>query len=209
MNDDQIAATYRNVVAARRPDGRAGCVEPDALLALVERTGAEAARLETLDHVMSCGACLKEFELLRAVRQGVAPDAQRVPTTWWRPIAAAALLTLAVGGLLWTRGHRGDAAELERGASLPLVAVSPSGDTPPPAGALRFVWRSVSGATTYELRVASVDGTPFYSAQTIDTIAALPDSITALSGREYQWTVTARIIDSTTVRSTPTKFTVR
>jgi hypothetical protein len=41
----------------------------ERLLALVERSGSEEARLALLDHVMACPHCHAEFELLRATHR--------------------------------------------------------------------------------------------------------------------------------------------
>jgi hypothetical protein len=49
------------------PDERRGCPDADTMLALVRGEGAEEQRLATIDHVMSCEACSREFELLRAL----------------------------------------------------------------------------------------------------------------------------------------------
>jgi hypothetical protein len=49
--------------------GREGCPDVERLLALVERSGSEEARLALLDHVMACPHCHAEFELLRATHR--------------------------------------------------------------------------------------------------------------------------------------------
>ena len=51
---------------AETAPGREGCPAVERLLALVDRSGTEEARLALLDHVMACPHCHAEFELLRA-----------------------------------------------------------------------------------------------------------------------------------------------
>jgi hypothetical protein len=55
---------------AETTPGREACPEVERLLALVERSGSEEARLALLDHVMACPHCHAEFELLRATDRG-------------------------------------------------------------------------------------------------------------------------------------------
>lgn len=69
VSGEQIVDAYARAVQRRSDPGRADCPGPDALLALVEHQGTEVERLATLDHVMGCVACARDFELLRAVRQ--------------------------------------------------------------------------------------------------------------------------------------------
>ena len=64
MKDEALREAYQRVLDARRVGGREPCVAPEAMLALLRREGTEEHRLEALDHVMRCGACRSEFELL-------------------------------------------------------------------------------------------------------------------------------------------------
>ena len=65
-----------------------GCPTPEAILALVRREGGEHERLATLEHVMSCAACHREYEWLQAVDEA-AVEAGGEPAgvmrpAWWR-----------------------------------------------------------------------------------------------------------------------------
>ncbi|HET7240096.1 MAG TPA: hypothetical protein VFI77_02985, partial [Gemmatimonadales bacterium] len=63
-----LGRLYRRRVAARSVSA-IGCVSPEAMLALLEREGLESERLATLEHVMSCPDCHREYEWLAAVGQ--------------------------------------------------------------------------------------------------------------------------------------------
>ena len=67
MNDDALRRSYARHLADRGVSGRERCVPPEALLAVLERSGNDAARLATLDHVGACAACARDLDLLRAV----------------------------------------------------------------------------------------------------------------------------------------------
>jgi len=65
--DADLRARYQAAIVERRANPRTSCPTPDALQALITRTGDEMARLDVLDHVMGCADCHHEFELLRAI----------------------------------------------------------------------------------------------------------------------------------------------
>ena len=60
---------YGRRVAARREGGGSDHAAVEAILAVVRREGTEQERLATLEHVMSCAACHREYEWLKAVDQ--------------------------------------------------------------------------------------------------------------------------------------------
>ena len=69
LEDKELRGLYDRMVEARAAGGRASCVSPERMLAVVRRAGSEEDRLSTLDHVMSCGECTREFELVRAIEE--------------------------------------------------------------------------------------------------------------------------------------------
>jgi hypothetical protein len=71
MTERRLRQSYDMMLALRAETapGREGCPEVERLLAVVERSGSEAARLGLLDHVMACPHCHAEFELLRAAHR--------------------------------------------------------------------------------------------------------------------------------------------
>lgn len=69
LEDKQLRELYDRLLEARADEGRALCVSPERMLAVIRRAGSEEDRLSALDHVMSCGACAREFELVRAIEE--------------------------------------------------------------------------------------------------------------------------------------------
>jgi hypothetical protein len=185
METARLRRLYSGRVAARA--GGAGCVTPEAILAVIRREGGEDERLARLEHVMSCAACHREYEWLKAVdeaaleAEGAAVGRAR---PWWSraaPLALAASLVLAAGtALLVTR--RG--ADVERGEEGEIELVAPrageAADRP-----LTFTWRPVSGASDYVLEVQRGDGSVAFSDTTSDTTLM----VAGLTGGEYRWWV--------------------
>src|SRR5262250_222226 len=106
VTDEALREAYQRALDARRVTGREACVAPEAMLSLLRREGSEEQRLEALDHVMGCGACRSEFELLRSIEQAgagtterVRPEVARLVPKFAIPLALAAslILVIAVG----------------------------------------------------------------------------------------------------------------
>src|SRR4051812_20443832 len=121
-----LGRLYRRRVDARKSPA-AGCLPPEAMLALLEREGPESERLATLEHVMSCPDCHREYEWLAAVGRA-ATEAGGRPTrqTLWRraPLALAASLMAAVAaGLLIRAQMRG--GESVRGETGDIALAAP------------------------------------------------------------------------------------
>jgi len=66
LNDERLRLAYGSLLEGRTDGSRRSHPEPEALVALAERSGSEAVRLEVLDHVMTCDACRRELDLVRA-----------------------------------------------------------------------------------------------------------------------------------------------
>jgi hypothetical protein len=191
----RLQELYARRVTTRSVDNRAGCVAPEAILALVRREGPEADRLATLDHVMACAACHREYEWLSAVdeagdaAESVTGTASRRPWQQALPYALAASVLLAVVAILVP--GRAPGPEPERGTRGDIVLVAP------PAGAivggpLTFVWRPVPDASAYVLEVLARDGTVAFTATTSDTTVTLTDVRPLLPSTDYQWWVRAK-----------------
>jgi hypothetical protein len=204
MTDDRLRQAYAQHLAARAPADRAGCVSPEALLALVERKGNETDRLATLDHAMACDACRRDLELLRAVA-GAEPAgrARRFPQ-WITPqLAAAAALVVVLGTAATILLRRGGETEW-RGAT-DIVLVSPAG--PLAAGQrLTFTWHTVAGATRYDVEILTATGDSVYTGLTVDTTLVLPSGVRLTEGREYLWSVRATSSDGSQATSTARRF---
>ncbi|MBX6331298.1 MAG: hypothetical protein IRY91_05565 [Gemmatimonadaceae bacterium] len=199
MTDARLQALYQQAVDARDEAERPACPAPEDIQALVAREGTERERLATLDHVMVCRACAREFELLRALRQS-APAEHR-----WRPatlaIAASLILAVTAGVLslrLRTNGPAGDIVRGGTAADVHLIdAVLPAAGSP-----LVLRWNAVPGAISYTAEVLTPDGTVAARAQTTDTALALPDSVHIAPGTRYLWWVRASLVDGSERRST-------
>ena len=180
---------YRARVSAK-PVVTEQCVSPEAMLALLLREGTEDERVATLEHVMSCPACHREYEWLAAVDQAAvqAGPAASPPRPWWRsaPLALAASLLAVVGaGLLvrapWRRGGeqvRGEAAEVS------LIAPAAGATV---AGPPTFAWHPLPEASAYVVELQRTDGHVVRSDTTTDTTLALPSP--ALAPDQYRWWV--------------------
>ncbi len=191
LTDPELGRLYRRRVAGRWTGG-AGCASPGAMLGVVRGEGGEAGRLATLEHVMSCAACHREYQWLAAVDEaaiGAGGDAAaRRP--WWRraPLALAASLAvaLAVGLLVRSRPHQ--APEPLRGAGGDIVLVAPAAGAAG-AGDVTFVWRQLPGAPAYVVEVQRADGSIAFSDTTADTTLTLAEPGRVLSRAEYRWWV--------------------
>jgi hypothetical protein len=181
----RLRRLYSGRVAARGVG--TGCVTPEAILAVIQREGGEEERLGTLEHVMSCASCHREYEWLKAVDESgggtEGSSVARGRPGWSRaaPLALAASLVLAAGtALLMTR--RG--SDIERGerGSLELLAprVGEAAGRP-----LTFAWRPVADASAYVLEVQRADGSVAFSGTTADTTM----SVAGLTEGEYRWWV--------------------
>ena len=185
---DGLERLYRARVSARLVVTEQ-CVSPEAMLALLQREGSEAERMATMEHVMSCPACHREYQWLAAVDQAAvkagAGDAPR--RTWWRgaPLVLAASLIAVVGaGLLVRAPWRAD--EPVRGETGDVTLAAPAAGATV-AEAPTFVWHPLPEASAYVLEIQRADGSVARSDTTADTTLALPGA--ALPPAEYRWWV--------------------
>jgi hypothetical protein len=189
MNVTRLQELYSQALARRDPAGTDACVSPEELLALVRTEGPEARRLESLDHVMGCPACRREFDLLRALGSAQARPANRpslaILGRRFTPLALAASLLLAIGVGLAVRS-RVQPDDTVRGGDTKLVLVAPSTEVPP--GPLTFVWQRIPGAQRYQIELLDADGNLAFSQATGDTSLTWPaDQLRP--GSAYRWWV--------------------
>lgn len=209
MNDERLRDAYARVLEERGGD-RDGCPSLDEIVALVRRDGAEASRLTTLDHVMGCPRCQREFELLRAVDEAGGAEARSAAPhpRWqrWVPMALAASLVLAVGVIAGDRLRRGDVDPLRAGGDDVVLASPADGATVERATPVVLAWRPVRGAGRYAVELLTVDGALAFEGETADTtlIVAAP-----LAPGEYRWLVRAQAADATERRSAARALRVR
>lgn len=202
MNDQTLRDLYRRHLSSRQVD-REHCPPVEAIEAMVNRSGNEADRLATLDHVMSCPGCRHDFDLIRT-----AAEAARVSTRprFRVPIAlAASLLVLVAGRLLWSLLRQDE--PVIRGAPAEVTLLSPAdGSTVPDS--VRLVWGSVADAFQYQVEVLEEDGVVRYRKTARDTTATVPgDSL--VPGRSYVWWVRADLTVAGGRRSVLRRFSVR
>lgn len=194
MNDARLQEIYQRALATREDGGRAGCVPLESIHAIARGEGGESERLETLAHVMSCRACQRELDLLRAIesagtRSGAAgAPARRSPRILpWRTIvplamAASVLLAIFLGRFEEPDRPRGDAG------SVSLIAPAETADLPPGAP-IRFAWRADPEARRYVLELLSSGGSVVLTRTTSDTVALVDDTAALAPGTEYRWWV--------------------
>jgi len=189
----RLRELYSRRVTAGSPDS-APHATPEAILAVVQREGSEEERLTTLEHVMACAACHREYEWLTAVDQaGAEAEAgegggQR--RAWWRgaPLALAASLLAVVGVGLVLSGVLRTGTEQVRGASADIVLVGPEGRARAD-GPLTFTWHAVPGVSRYVLEVQRTDGSVALARETADTVATVSSPSTQLPDSAYRWWV--------------------
>jgi hypothetical protein len=193
VTDEALREAYQRELDARRVSGRESCVAPDAMLSLLRREGAEEQRLEALDHVMGCGACRSEFELLRSIEQAGAGTTERVGPAVLRtlprfavPLALAASLVLVV--TVGQRLRSPGSTDVERGTMDGVTLLGPppeiAAETPP-----TFAWKPVPGAQSYELEVLDEKGALVWGAKTSATSVTLSDPRLLPPGNSYRWWV--------------------
>jgi hypothetical protein len=213
FTDTRLRELYERRLGASDAGRRQRCASPEDMLALVRQQGTEEERLGTLDHVMACGDCIREFELLRSLeRAGVESSAAEVgasqaatesgadvvplrPRPSWRrfaPLALAASVVLAVGVALFRGDGQPGMGDVARGGEAAVTLLAPGMEVAAGGGApLTFVWRPVAGTVRYELEVLEASGAAAFSATTADTVAAIPEPRRLTPGVEYRWWVRA------------------
>jgi len=204
LTDERLRLAYSDALRDRARAGRVSCVASESLLAVAERTGSEAARLQTLDHVMGCAQCRRELDLIRA---SVAAAGVAKPRTWFRSpsfalMAVAALLLVMAGVRLYVASDDIEAGRPRlRGGS--GIAIHP-------VAWLRGVgaglaWRPANGAASYRLEVIDNAGDAIVDTTLRDTSFVLADSL--VRGRTgIVWTVSSILDDGTSVTSLPTRL---
>ncbi|HTK53799.1 MAG TPA: hypothetical protein VL308_18025 [Gemmatimonadaceae bacterium] len=203
LNDERLRLAYGSLLDGRTDGSRRSHPEPEALVALAERSGSEAVRLEVLDHVMTCDACRRELDLVRASLSAAGLPRQR---RWFRSPSigimaiAASLLIVAGVRLLSTSGDVETGSRL-RGAS----AVSTYPVRWLPTGAAGLAWRPTADAVAYRLEVIDEAGAALVDSTVRDTSFVLSDSL-AKAPRMLSWTVTATLGDGSTVSSLPVRL---
>jgi hypothetical protein len=197
MTDDELRAAFAAMV--QRRGAGAACPPPEALLAIVERDGPEAARLRTLDHAAQCADCRADLDLLRAthaaagdampggVQARTLPFRRRVPGGL-RGLAAAASVVIALGLAIGVhRGAGGGPREEEatRGEPGRIASTGPAVVAVGSPAVLR--WERVAGAGRYRVEVLDRGDDVAFATLTTDSTATIPAG--RLAAGRYRWWV--------------------
>lgn len=201
MSDERLRDLYATALKAGAAPVRTHPT-PEAIAELVRREGPEDTRLATLDHVMSCADCRRDFDLLRTVERagvqsGAASGRGAGRRSWLMPAALAATLLVAVGLGRTLMTSTNDTTR--GGEDSPVVLVAP-GREAAAGDALMFAWHPVAGASRYELELLDAGGSVAASAVTTDTTAS-PGAARSLPPGDYQWWVRVITSDARTLRS--------
>jgi hypothetical protein len=202
-NDERLRLAYSAALEARDEGPRRSHPEPEALLAVAERSGSEAVRLEVLDHVMSCITCQRELDLVRASVMAAGRPRQR---TWFRSpsfavMAIAAMLLIVAGVKLYmTASGDIETGPVLRGGS--AVSTYPVRWT---TNGSVLAWRPAADAASYRHEVIDEAGTAVVDSTMRDTSFVLSDAL-ARDRRGLSWTVSATLGDGSTVSSLPVRL---
>jgi hypothetical protein len=198
MTDEELCSLYQAAVGERGEACPGDCPTPEALQELAEHRGDEAARLEVLDHAMSCPTCHRDLALLHAIHAAQPRQSTLMPHQW---LAAAGFLVLLGGGAFLARGFSARSTEdLTRGTGptggdQSIAVVAPLSV---PAGGIQvLVWHAVPGAARYSAEILDAKDQVLFTQQTTDTIAHVP----ALSAPPAAWWVRAALSDGSERRS--------
>jgi hypothetical protein len=207
VTDPELRQLYARGIAGSTAAGRAGCVAPEVLLAIVEGHADEAQRIQALRHVAACGACQADLDLLRSAASAARGLKRRyVPTL----TIAASLVVLASAAVLWRAriGSELPRSEPLRGGGNGVLLIGPNGDVVT-ARPVLLTWRSLPLAVRYEVEVLDARGRVLFSAATRDTATLVPDQAGLTPGADYYWWVHALLADGTAPRSGAQRFRIR
>ncbi len=204
MSDARLRELYSQVLARSETGDRGACISAEQMSALVERALPEAEQLATLDHIMSCAACQREFELLRALHQ-----AARRPRRALRIYALAASVALIASAALLARAAWWrDSPDVMRGGVPALTLVSPADDAAVNLP-VQLIWRSVEGAARYRVELLDSTGAVAFSATTPDTALTVSRSTPRLLPGSYRWWVAAERREAGPVRASPRRLRIQ
>jgi hypothetical protein len=199
VSDDRLREFYATALTGQSAGAAGEHPSPEALAELVRREGSEEARLITLDHVMSCADCRRDFDLLRSVeRAGDESRGAGGRRAWLVPAALAASVLLAVGVGRTVLRSAGD--DTTRGDGHGAVVLVQPGREARAGDPVTFAWHAVPGASRYELELLDAGGGVLASAATTDT-AVSPAATRALPPGDYRWWVRATTPDARALRS--------
>ena len=172
------------------------CLDDDTIAALTDGTLAPERRAAVLPHVASCARCRALVaSVARAVADPAVARELSIDSRGRRvfriavPLAAAAVVLLLLSSPWDDRGggsgHRGPPPP-------PATVPNPQSPLGTVAAVDELRWSAVAGADRYRVTLFDAAGRVVYEAEGLDTVAALPDSITLVAGATYLWKADAR-----------------
>lgn len=202
LNDERLRLAYAANDNLQRA-ARGSHPEPEALLAVAERSGSEAVRLDVLDHVMACATCRHELDLIRASAAAAGMPRQ---ATWFRSpsiglMALAAMLLIVAGVKLYMASGDAEAGPRLRGTS----AVSTYPVRWIPSVGVGLAWRPTTDAASYRLELVDEAGNAVVDSTIRDTVFVVADSLLR-NRRGVSWSVTATLGDGSTLTSLPVRL---
>jgi hypothetical protein len=131
-------------------------------------------------------------------------------------VAAAAVIALLVARPFGPETTPDSASRFREPASLAdqedgveIQIVAPADDEVVSAASLTFVWHAVGTGASYQLTVTDGEGGVVWTLATIDTVAALPDTVTLARASLYYWYVDGLVEDARHASSGVHSFTTR
>jgi hypothetical protein len=185
-------------------------VDTERLVAFLDHQLPPAANEEVVAHFAECSACRRE---MTAVRQLLKRPEKRIPWHLVSPMVVA-LAASIVFFIVPSVGRVGTepAGSIRSGAAItsteqmqPITMMTPAYDAALDGRGAIFVWRAAGIDATYRLTVTDSIGTVVYAVSTVDTSAALPDSVHLRPG-PYFWSVAARLRDARSAKTGARRF---
>jgi len=182
---------------ARRAEATPACLDEGTIARLADGTLDAGARAAALPHLAACAACRTSVaSVARALADpDVAREVAAVRGVLRRrvyrilvPLAAAAALAVILARPLPDVDQTLHRAPTITAGAAP-AAVAPVGRV---AGASALRWAAVEGADRYRVTLFDADGRVLYETELAGTTAAIPDSVSLVSGQRYLWKVEAR-----------------
>jgi hypothetical protein len=162
-------------------------------------------RGELFDHIAACDRCAGIWRGILALQDAAAAEGlverEPAPGSVWRrvlPLAAAAVLVVAIGGLLMMRQSQ-PVQEPTRSAA-GLAAVEGLMMAYAADGVPTLVWTPVPEATRYRVDVFTDDGRPVWQRDAASPPLKWPDDAPRVKG-SYRWRVEASDGDTVLARS--------
>lgn len=174
------------------------CLEESAIADFVDGRLTPEARAPVVAHLLTCarcrsvvrgtGALLADDAVAKAIPKAVDHRWRR----WSLPVGLAAAAAVLL--FVWPRSteHTESTPGLRDSAPTIINAPVPIAPRASVARVDRFVWSSVPGVDRYRLRLYDAEGALVWTAETADTVLALPDSVVLSAPVTYFWKVEAQ-----------------